>query len=221
MRLEDLLQLLFLTGAVILLLGLLWLLVSAFRVSWKWGFLTAFFFPVMAIPHIVRHWPRTKPPLLTVIFGLVLVSLPPAYSRLAPIDLGPHEQMVDGERHVTLTGWDQKDYAVIARRPDIVVLQMANADVTDDTLQYLSSLSNLQELDLSDSQITDAGMKSLTGLKKLQTLRLARTAVTDVGFLELTSALTELKQLDLSATKVTPEAVQKWSEAGPDRMALQ
>ena len=43
---------------------------------------------------------------------LVITGFPPAYQLLAPIDLGPREKMVDGERHITLTGWDRKDYWV-------------------------------------------------------------------------------------------------------------
>jgi hypothetical protein len=62
--------------------------------------------------------------------------------------LGPLDKIVAGERHLTLTGWNQNDYAVIATRPDTIVLQMANADVTDQTLQFIKGMKNLRELDL-------------------------------------------------------------------------
>jgi hypothetical protein len=35
----------------------------------------------------------------------------------------------------------------------IIVLQIADADVTDQTLDHLAGMANLRELDLNDSQI--------------------------------------------------------------------
>ena len=58
------------------------------------------------------------------------------------IDLGPREKIVDRELHVTLTGWNRNtaDYVVLRSKPDIVVLQMANPDVTDLAMQGWTSL---------------------------------------------------------------------------------
>ena len=76
------------------------------------------------------------------------------------VDLGPRDKNVDGERHVTLTGWDRGDYSVLRLMPDVSVLQMANADVTDDVLEGLRGMKNLHELDLNGTQVTDAGLGS-------------------------------------------------------------
>lgn len=220
MRKEDLFETLFITGLPLTLLGLLWLLVIAWRVSVKWGLLTTLLYPAMILPHTIRHWPRTKPPAIVVAFGLLLMSIPPAYTRFVPVDLGPYDRIVAGERHLTLTGWNQTDYSVLAARPDTVVLQMANGDVTDDTLRYLAGLKQLRELDLSDTKVTDAGLERLKENPKLESLRLARTVVTDAGFENTIETLPALHQLDTSGSKVTPERVQKWVDAKPDRMAI-
>ena len=99
-----------------------------------------------------------------------------------PIDLGPREKIVDGQRHITLTGWDRKDYGFLGSKRDVVVLQMANPDVTDQTLEHLKGMNRLKELDLNNTQVTDAGLKVLSDLPALATLRLKNTKVTDQGF---------------------------------------
>lgn len=220
MRKEDLFEILFLTGLPLTFLGLVWLLVVAWRVSVKWGLLTTLLYPAMILPHTIRHWPRTKPPAIVVVFGLVLMSIPPAYTRFIPVDLGEHDQIVAGERHLTLTGWNKTDYSVLAARPDTVVLQMANGDVTDDTLRYLGSLQNLRELDLSDTKVTDAGLERLKENTKLESLRLARTGVSDAGFDSVLDKLPALKQLDVAGSKITPDRAQKWLDVKPERMAV-
>ena len=220
MRKEDLFELLFLTGLPITLLGLAWLLVTAYLVSLKWGLLTTLLYPAMILPHTWKHWPRTKPPALTVLFGLVLITIPPAYTRFVPVNLGEYEQVVVDERHLTLTGWNKSDYSALAARPDTAVLQMANADVTDETLRYLGGLKQLRELDLSDTQVTDAGLALLDANPRLETLRLARTGITDQAFDGPLEKLPALKQLDLTGSKVTAERAQKWMDAKPGRMAI-
>ena len=114
-----------------------------------------------------RHWRKGLLPLGLIGLGLVITGFPPAYRLLVPIDLGPREKIVDGERHITLTGWDRKDYAFLGSKHDVVVLQMANPDVTDQTLEHLRGMSALKELDLNNTQVTDAGLKVLKDLPAL------------------------------------------------------
>src|SRR5262249_27724588 len=99
------------------------------------------------------------------------------------VDLGPLETMVNGESPITLTGWQPKDmdYSVLKARPDTVVLQMANEDVTDRTLENLRGLKKLRGLDLSNTQVTDEGLGVLKELPNLEVLFLNRTKVTDAG----------------------------------------
>jgi hypothetical protein len=167
-----------------------------------------------------RAWTLRIWPALLISIGIVGLSLPAAITRFAPIDLGKHESRVNGERHVTLTGWDQKDYSVLAQMSDVIVLQMANADVTDQTLSFLQKMTRLRELDLAGTQLTDAGLKSLSGLTSLEKLILSRTRVTDAGLAPLLEKLPALKQLDVRETGVTPAVLRSWLKAQAGRRAL-
>jgi hypothetical protein len=149
---------------------------------------------------------------------LSAAAFPPIYSRLHPVDLFVRVRFVDGEKHVTFTGWDREDYASIFRQhPDIVVLQMANPDVTDETLTSVGKLASLKELDLTGTKITDAGLKSLSTLSKLTRLRIARTAITDAGLRDSISKLLALKQLWCPDTAITKPALDEWKAAGEGR----
>src|SRR5208337_307119 len=93
----------------------------------------------------LRHWRKGLAPLVL-------------------IDLGPREKIVDGQRHITLTGWDRNDYTFLGSKQDVAVLQMANHDVTDRTLELLKGMNALKDLDLDNTQVTDAGLKILKDL---------------------------------------------------------
>jgi hypothetical protein len=173
----------------------------------------------------LRHARRAIGPLLLLLAGATLVAAPYGFSALSPylIDLGPLEETVDGQLHITLTGWDRKpdEYAAVMRsRPRVAVLQMANADVTDATLEPIAGLQNLQELDLNDTQITDASLPRLAQLPKLQRLRLRGTKITDEGFKTHVEPMPTLKELDVRDTAVARETVDAWRRAQPNRRAL-
>ena len=108
---ENYAHIIYLSGLGVIVLGCVGLVIRAFR-----------------------HWRKGLLPLGMIALGLAITAFPSAYTLLAPIDLGPRDELVDGERHLTLTGWDRKDYGFLASKPDTVVLQMANPDVTDQTL---------------------------------------------------------------------------------------
>ena len=167
-------------------------------------------------------WKLLQRPALLLLVSVLLTGLPiainVAMSRLTT--LGPLDKIVAGERHLTLTGWDRHDYSVIATRPDTVVLQMANADVTDETLKWLVDLKQLRELDLNNSQVTDAGLTVIAQLPNLRDLRLARTKITDEGFRQHLLEKKELLNLELTGTTVASKTVREWKAAVPDRKAL-
>jgi energy-coupling factor transporter transmembrane protein EcfT len=217
---ENIFPSVFLGGLALAAVGFLALVVIAFRVRWWWGLSSLLFFPI-AFVFALKHFRRSRIPLGMIVLGLVMAGFPPAYTRLMPIDLGPRERIVGGETHVTLTGWDRSDYSFLTRKPEIVVLQMANADVTDATLSYLKDMKRLRELDLNDSGVTDAGLAALAGLPTLESLRLRNTKVSDKGLADSLARLDGLKQLDLRGTDVSREAVQSWRDAKPGRRALQ
>jgi hypothetical protein len=168
-----------------------------------------------------RHWRKGLAPLALIGLGVVITGFPPAYRLLVPIDLGPRERVVEGRRVITLTGWDRKDYGFLGSKRDVAVLQMANPDVTDQTLQRLAGMEQLQDLDLDNTQITDAGLKVLKDLPALATLRLKKTRITDQGFRESLADKASLMRLDLSGTQVSRESVEAWRKAKPGRRAMQ
>ena len=152
--------------------------------------------------------------------GASCIVTPMIYTRMQIIDLGPRVTLVQGEKHITLTGWDETNYAVLMSHPETIVLQMANEDVTDETLDYLSGMANLRELDLNHTQVTDRGMTQLAKLNSLEILRLRATGVTDEGVKQL-ERLPLLNRLDLRETAISHEAVARWKEGGEKPRAFQ
>lgn len=163
---------------------------------------------------------KVVPSVCLLLFSLVLLAGPAILTRTMSVSLGPRERTVDGERHLSLTGWDGTSYTFLQTKTDTTVLQMGNADVTDETVTLLRGLSKLRELDLNDSSITDAGLASLAELPSLETLRLRGTKITDSGFREHLMKSTTLQQLDLRQTAVAAETVDEWKAANESRRAF-
>lgn len=162
---------------------------------------------------------RLLAPSLLLAGGLVVGAVPLAYQHLylAIVGLGERERMIDGERHLNLTGWDREGYQILAERPDVVVLEMGNPDVTDATLALLADLPKLRELTLNDSAVTDAGLETLARLPTLETLRLARTRITPDGLRAFLAAPPpRLVQLDVSGTDVPGKILRDWKNADPE-----
>jgi hypothetical protein len=201
-------------GVAVAAVGLLWLFIASVR-AWGWW---VFLLPPASLFLIFARFGKAILPVVVLLLGAGLFFYPWAHAKLFPIDLGPYERVVEGEVHLTLTGWDQKDYSILKTRTDIVVLQMANADVTDETLTYLEGMANLRELDLNHTAITDGGLAILAKLPKLETLRLGQTRVTDQGLLTHLKEAETLKKLDVENTEITREARREWRQAKPGRV---
>jgi hypothetical protein len=207
-------------GLAIAAIAWCWLLVRAFRESRTWG-LTSLVVPPVGLFFVGRHPRKGIAPLLLFVSSLLIAAAPAVYTLCVRLDLGPRDTLVDGQRHLTLTGWDRKDYSVLRLERDVVLLQMANPDVTDETLESLTGMKALRELDLNGTQVTDAGLKILNELPSLARLRLARTKISDRGFHEALSAKDSLMQLDLSGTPVSREVTKAWRDAKSGRRVLQ
>lgn len=167
-------------------------------------------------------WKNVHRALFLLGIAFLLVTIPILSNQILTrvLDLGPLETMVEGERHITLTGWDRKDYSILRRKTDVVVLQMANADVTDETLTLLNGLNRLKELDLSNSAITDQGLMQVATLPKLESLRLANTRITDDGFKKHLASMPGLINIDVTGTEVASKTVREWKKERPERKAL-
>jgi hypothetical protein len=71
---------------------------------------------------------------------------------------------------------------------DVVAVGLNSKSATDETLQQLCALCQLQQLDLADAlKVTDKGLKYLESLNRLNYLRLDGTSVSD-------SAIDEYRQ---------------------------
>lgn len=212
--------LLLVAGLSLLLLGFLALVVAAFRVRTLWG-VGILVFPPLGLVFTLRYWSRSRMAAALFLVGLIVGGTPFVITRyLFPIDLGPRERIVNGERHITLTGWDRHDYGFLSAKPDLVVLQMANRDVNDGTIRLLSNLAKLRDLDIEGTGITDRSLQILASLPALQTLRLKDTKITDSGFRDTIGASTTLRMIDLRGTAVTAETVQSWRQTKPGRRAM-
>jgi hypothetical protein len=205
-------------GAILGLIAIIWLVVRAFRARLAWG-LGCLLFPPVMIVFGALHFRRLTGPLILLLTGAILtggtIGLGSYFARHP--SLGPREKLVDGERHLTLTGWDRADYSLLPTKRDTVVLQMANSDVTDETLQYLEGMSRLRELDLNDSQITDAGLPLLGRLPALRILRLRKTRISDQGFREHLADKAGLLELDLRQTDVASKTLRAWKAENKDQ----
>jgi hypothetical protein len=206
-------------GLALSALAWLWLLVRAFRQHRRWG-LGSLVVPPAGLVFAGVYPRKGMIPLLLCLLGLLVAAAPALFTLFVPLDLGPLETIVDGQRHLTLTGWDRTDYSILKLKPDVVVLQMANPDVTDESLKPLQAMKVLQELDLSGTQVTDAGLKILKDLPALSKLRLARTKISDQGFHDTLFAKDSITQLDLTGTQVRRETVQDWRKARSGRRAM-
>jgi hypothetical protein len=206
-------------GVALALLAWIWLLVRAFGQHRRWG-LGALVFPPVGAIFAGRHPRRGGIPFGITLICLLVAAIPALYTLYVPLNLGAREKVVEGEKHLTLTGTDAKEAPDLQKKQDVAVLQMANPDVTDRTLEELKGMKMLRDLDLSGTQVTDAGLEILKDLPALAALRLARTKITDQGFRSALFGKDSLMLLDLRNTQVSDNTVQEWRDAKPGRRVL-
>lgn len=203
-------------GFVLGCVGYFWLLAAGFKQHFLWGL--GMLFPPLALVFIVRHFQRARRPVLVLVLASVVLATPYAlsYYQRHFVKLGPHEQRVDGELRITLTGVKDFDYSSLQERHEAAVLQMANAEVDDRTLEYLRGMAQLRSLDLNGTQVTDEGLRVLAELQQLKDLRLARTKITDAGFQKYLGPKESLLKLDLTGTEVKGKTKRDWKKAKPE-----
>ena len=99
-------------GFGLLLAGWIWIVFVAWRSRLAWG-MTVLLFPPAGLLFAIRRSSGARTPLMVRMLGLLLVAGPPVVNRLLPLDLGPRDTLVEGQRHLTLTGWVRRDCSVI------------------------------------------------------------------------------------------------------------
>jgi hypothetical protein len=204
-------------GAFLGLVGFFWLVRRAFQVSKLWGFGVLFIFP-LGLWFLFRHGRRAVGPAIVLILAAITIATPygMSYYERHFVPDKPFEQQVHGEARLTLTGLKDFDYATLRDRTDLVVLQMANPNVDDQTLTNLSGLIHLRKLDVSDSKITDDGLALIASLPALEELHLARTQISDEGFQKHLAGKESLLKLDLTGTSIKGKTKRDWKKARPD-----
>jgi hypothetical protein len=146
--------------------------------------------------------------------------------------------------------WDAKfitDAGVshLSRLTNLKMVHIGNSNLTDDSLARISSLPKMEEMSLQqnhfsdeglarlsgkerlkrvcvglgDVRITDGGLAHLADFEKLELLDLQKSRVTHQG-LEQLKRLPNLKELWLSETSVSDQAVQSLRETIPSLKAL-
>lgn len=90
----------------------------------------------------------------------------------------------------------------LSSMPDLEVLQLNSTKLTDEGLTHLTGLRRLRLVDLSDTAVGDAGLACLANLPNLDVLDLSRTLVTD-KCLPTIRSLPFLRLLCLKGTAIT------------------
>lgn len=105
--------------------------------------------------------------------------------------------------------------SLIPARDQIVFLDLSDAGVTDQALEWVGQLENVYSLDLRNTRITDDGLAYLKSLDLLAILNLYGTDITDQG-LEAVRSLPALEKIYLWQTGVTETFISLWEKERPE-----
>ncbi|MHC5009591.1 MAG: leucine-rich repeat domain-containing protein [Planctomycetota bacterium] len=83
-------------------------------------------------------------------------------------------------------------------------LSLRETDITDAGMDHLAKISTLTRLDLNTTPVTDAGLARLADMTQLVFLRLNYTGITEAGLAHL-RRMTALERLDLWGTEIGTE----------------
>jgi hypothetical protein len=114
-------------------------------------------------------------------------------------------------RHVPIT---DNGLQSISQLVDLQELTICNTKLTDAGLKHLRNLHQLSRLVLNGDKFTDAGLEHLAGLIHLKTLNLAGTKVSDNGIKGI-KQFKELRQIILVETRVSTKGLKELQKALP------
>jgi hypothetical protein len=205
-------------GLCLLGVGFLWFVVRGFRTSTGWGFVALI--PGVNLLFPAFHFRRASGPLALMLLGGLVAASPLALNKIFG-DRVRTDAVVEekaGEELLTLTKADPAQYPKVREKTTWAVIQWANPDVTDEHVEWLRGMNDLRELDLNTAAITDKSLAVLATLPKLESLRIGCPNVTDEGFRAHILPLANLKQLDLTGSKVKRSTAGEWTNAQPGRI---
>lgn len=188
---------LFAVGGALLLLGLLWLLVVAFRT----GFVKKAILPV-----------------LVALLGAAVALYIPVHNMVnKPPPQTTAQVFGDG---ITITGAAKDQLGVVMGHKGWKYIQAANAGLTDDQLAGLDGMTELGFIDLNDNPVTDATLERLVKLPKLTKLYAARTQFTADAVKKLVLDNPDCKLTEIDVRGLTPPvpgaALRDWKSKDKD-----
>jgi Leucine-rich repeat (LRR) protein len=98
-------------------------------------------------------------------------------------------------------GIENQDLSLLAGMPQLVELNLSGVDVRDTDAAWLSSLTNLRQLELADTRLTSEGLSKLR-LDQLETLDLSGARIADLDLFRFVR-MKELRHLGVARTGVT------------------
>ncbi len=179
-------------GAALVAIGLLWLLIVAFRC----GFIK-----------------KALLPLLVVLVGAGTALAIPVYNRMYPPRIQTTAQVFGDS--ITITGAKKDQLDVVMGHKGWKTIQAANGGLTDDDLAGLDGMDELKFIDLNDNKpVTDATLERLVKLPKLTKLFAARTGMTADGVKKCILDNPDCKLTELDFRGLTPpvpsKALREW-----------
>jgi hypothetical protein len=99
--------------------------------------------------------------------------------------------------------FDLKDHHLesIGKLRKLRRLSLGGTFVTDDGVDHLRGLTELEELDLTGTRVSSVGLAALRDMKRLRRLSLDGTRITDPGLKSL-SGMTSMEELNLGGTRI-------------------
>jgi hypothetical protein len=192
-------------GASLVALGLLWVMIVAFRS----GFIT-----------------RALLPLLVILIGAGVALAIPVYNRLYPTPVQSTAQVFgDG---ITITGATKDQLEVVMGHKGWKTIQAANRkdqplDLTDEELVGLDGMTELEFINLNGNPITDATLERLVRLPKLTKLYISRTKVTPDGLKKhvFDNGGTTVTEIEISDLNVPGKVAREWENGKKGRKVSQ
>ena len=98
--------------------------------------------------------------------------------------------------------------AKLDRGGNVTSVNLSSVRITDGDIELLSGLQQLQWLTMQNNELTDAGARRIAelGFSHLKMLKLDDARITDDGLASL-STLTNLRDLHIGKTRITPQAL--------------
>ena len=137
--------------------------------------------------------------------------------NLKSVDLSGAQRTDSGLWAATVT---DRGLESLARLPKLERLNLHGAKITDAGASQLRTLRELRELNLGATQLSAKGLGFLAELEKLEKLSLSGLSRLDDEAVPVLAAMKSLQWLDITDTKITPEAVERLRTGKPGLVVL-